>query len=105
MKGEVVTLKTNQRCGDCGRTLTKGSKVRMYRKTDGSLVFYCLGDHQRERGNPATSGEKSEAITLLREMVSLLREIRDCLKSSCDGTETGDTSNEVEGSEENEYPF
>jgi len=116
MRGEIVTLRTNQRCQDCGRTLTKGSQARMYRKPDGSVAFYCLGNHLWEKENNPSN--QDDVVSLLKEVVSLLekvvthlmsieydvRKIRLLLEYPVSGKETSG-SEESESNDEGEFPF
>jgi len=93
MAMEVVTLRTNQRCQECGKELPKGSQVRMYRRSDGSVLFYCLDGHpQRDnrtvtnRGNRTSRGvppsaNLSEVVSILSEILKTLQDIRSDIKA------------------------
>jgi len=93
MAMEIVTLKTTKRCSDCGKELPKGSQVRMYRRGDGSVLFYCLDGHPQQdnrtvanRVNRTSRGVSpsvnlSDAVSVLSEILKTLQEIRSDIKA------------------------
>jgi len=68
MAGRIITLRRDTRCKECGKLLQKGTKVRGYRKENGSWIFYCLEGHgkftnKRTLGaHPPTTRSSSRSI-------------------------------------------
>ena len=82
----IVKLAHDAVCAECGATLKKGTTVKAYKRSNGSIIYYGFDCHKRQVPNaPEETPYKApqelaiKADDVLSEILSVLRQIRDHL--------------------------
>jgi hypothetical protein len=90
----IVKLAHDAVCAECGATLKKGTTVKAYKRSNGSIIYYGFDCHKRQVPNaPEATPYKApqelaiKADDVLSEILSVLRQIRDHLMGNTVSTE------------------
>lgn len=81
----IEVLKRDMRCSQCGALLKKGTKAKVYKRKDGTVLVYGFNCHQREEPTETVESSNDILTPLLDALADIrqtLHKILDALKGS-----------------------